>query len=209
MRITKFEHSGFLIQNGVFGLLIDPVEYERALPNFENIEAVVLTHKHSDHFQPKVLEKILAQNPSAKVFTTNDTAPEIAGSIAVKADDSIRTEHFGLEFFGQSHAEIVPGVIPCENIGVVVDGIFAHPGDSFDLPKHEVAVIAVASDGPWLKTYEAMEYISKAKAKCFVPCHDAFSSELGRGVNNNWLGRACAEAGVELKVLTPEESLEI
>jgi 3-polyprenyl-4-hydroxybenzoate decarboxylase len=54
-----------------------------------------------------------------------------------------------------------------------------------------------------------MEYITKAKAKVFIPCHDAILSDVGRGINNNWLSRACAEVNAEYAALLPGESLEL
>jgi len=209
MKVTKFEHSGFLIEENERGLLIDPVEFEKTLPSFENIDAIVITHKHGDHFQPAVIEKIRTSNPDVVILTTNDNAAAIVDAKAVEAGDVIKVGEFDLEFFGKSHAEIVPGMIPCENIGVVVNKLFAHLGDSLDFPKEEVEAIAVASAAPWLKMYEAMEYITKAKAKVFIPCHDAILSDVGRGINNNWLSRACAEVNTKYAALLPEESLEL
>lgn len=209
MKVTKFEHSGFLIEENGRGLLIDPVEFEKTLPNIDNLDAIVVTHKHGDHFQPAVIDRIRAANPNVVIFTTNDNVAAIAGAKAVEAGDVIEAGEFRLEFFSKTHAEIVPGMIPCENIGVVINRLFAHLGDSLDYPKEEVEAIAVASAAPWLKMFEAMEYITKAKAKIFIPCHDAILSDVGRGINNNWLSRACAEVNAEYKALLPNESIEL
>lgn len=106
---------------------------------------------------------------------------------------------------------IVPGVVPCENIGVVVDGKYVNPGDSFDVPENfgEVKVLFVPSAAPWCKVPEGMDYIKSVKPKIAVPVHNAVLSDLGNGFNNNWLKVAAEEVGAELKALKVGESFEV
>lgn len=65
MKITKLEHSGIALEKSGETLLCDPVEIQEKLPDFNNVVAIIITHKHGDHFQPEVIMKILAQNPNA------------------------------------------------------------------------------------------------------------------------------------------------
>lgn len=41
---------------------------------------------------------------------------------------------FRLAFFGRDHASIIPGQVPCRNLGVIINDLVVNPGDSFDLP---------------------------------------------------------------------------
>ncbi|MBO7560514.1 MBL fold metallo-hydrolase [Candidatus Saccharibacteria bacterium] len=210
MEITKLEHSGIVITKAGKRIIFDPVEFEKTVPAFDNVVAVIITHKHSDHFQPAVLNRILGANPSAKVFTTSDTAPLINNAIVVKAGDTYNVDGFKLDFFGKDHAAIVPGQIPCENIGVVVDDSVVNPGDSFDLPANiEPQLLFVPTAAPWLKIVESMNYIEKAKPKMVIPIHDALLSELGETISNNWVKKACESEASEFVYLNPGESREI
>lgn len=210
MKITKLEHSGIIFEKNGQKIVCDPVEFTVTLPDLQNVAAVILTHKHGDHYQKDHLAKILAANPEAIVFTTSDTAPEIPGAHIVHAGDTATVADFSLKFFGQNHAPIVPGVIPCENIGVVIDERFVNPGDSFDIPdSSQPAVLFVANAAPWCKINEAMEYVKAVKPQIVIPFHNALLSELGESINNNWLNAACKEAGSELKNLAIGESIEI
>lgn len=208
MKITKLEHSGFIVEKNNRAIAIDPVEFESKVPEIANLDAIVITHQHGDHCQLPVIEKLRATNPNVVIFTTFDNAEAIPGAKAVKFGDRETVGEFELEFFSISHAEIVTGMIPCQNIGVLIDGAFAHLGDSLDMPPRGCNIIALANAAPWLKTMEAMEYITKCEAKIIIPCHDAVLSNLGKNICNNWIKRACEEASVQCAPLQIGESLE-
>lgn len=124
MKITKLEHSGLIFEKAGQQLVFDPVEFNQQLPEMSSVAAIVITHKHGDHFQPEKLAQILAQNPTAKIFATTDLdTDEIAGHPIEKVEAGVVWDlaGFHLEFFGRDHAPIVPGVVPCRNIGTVID----------------------------------------------------------------------------------------
>lgn len=213
MKITKLEHSGIVFEKNGKKTVCDPVEFTEKLPEMENVVAVVITHKHGDHLQVDKLKIILEKNPEARVFTTQDNDIDVEPGKLEKVEAGVRwdLDGFELEFFGKDHASIIPGVVPCENVSVVVDGKFVNPGDSFDVPEAlgEVEVLFVPSAAPWCKVSEGMEYIRTMKPKIAVPVHNAVLSSLGDGFNNNWLRVACEEVEAELKVLKAGESLEV
>ena len=118
MRITKFDHSCFYVEKDGRGLIFDPVEYATKLPAITNLDCIVITHKHGDHFQPEVLAKLTADNPNAKIFTTSDNAGAIDNSHIAKDGQIANTGAFKLAFFGGNHAPIYKDEIPCENIEI-------------------------------------------------------------------------------------------
>ena len=212
MKITKLEHSGMVLEKNGRSLVFDPVEIDAHLPELHDVELIVITHKHGDHLQPQAIERILQQNPGARVLTTQDAASEIPGAEAHKGGENIATENFSLKFFGQNHASIVPGVVPCENLGVVVDDVVMNPGDSFDVPagmEQGPEVLLVPSASPWNKVSESMEYIKTVRPKIAIPVHNAVLSEFGNGIQNNWLRQACEAVGVQFIPLGINESFEL
>lgn len=199
MQITKFDHSCFYIEKDGRGLLFDPVEYGHELPDFNSIDTIVITHKHGDHFQPEVLNRIRANNPDAEIFMTADNVENVDGAKSAKNGDKVKSGAFDLEFYGGNHACIVSGVVPCQNIGAVVDDVFANSGDSFDLPPVPVKILSVPITAPWMKVEETMNYITAAKPEIVVPRHDALCSELGDEVQDNWIQQACDKVGAEYR----------
>jgi len=211
MKIIKLEHSGILVEKNGHSIVFDPVEFEESLPEFDNVAAIIITHKHGDHLQKEQIEKILTKNPTAKLFAVGDAHEELPAAEFLSTDEVLEIGGFSLRMFGHDHAEIIAGEVPCQNIGVVLDERFVNPGDSFDLPNMDqrIEVLCVPSAAPWCKVSEGMSYIERAKPKMVIPVHNAVLSKLGNGFNNNWLGKSCEKVGAELKALEVGESIEI
>lgn len=214
MKVTKLEHSGLAVEENDKLVVFDPVEFVEKLPELRNVTAIILTHKHGDHLQVEKVAKIVAKNPNMQIFTTADTAPMLEESWnvnVVKHGDIVEIEDFRLKFFGESHASIEPGVIPCQNIGAVVNDAVVNPGDSFDYLPLDVRakVLCVPIAAPWLKVADSASYVRSTKPENVIPMHDAVLSELGRSYNNNWLKKVCDEVGAEYAILVPNESLYI
>lgn len=209
MRLTKLEHSGLIFEKEGTKVLCDVVEIETTLPNLDNVAAVLITHKHGDHLQPDVLQTIRERNPGLRVFAPQDALELVGEAEVVAAGDEIEVGGFKLRFFGEEHAPIIPGEIPCQNVGAVVDEVYVNPGDSYDLLDGVTPqVLFVASAAPWCRVSEAMEYIKAMRPKMVVPVHNAVLSNFGNSVYNNWLRQATEAVGAEFAPLTIGESIE-
>lgn len=212
MKITKLEHSGLAIEKSKQTILIDPVEFNEKLPThlFSEVVAIIITHKHDDHCQPATITNLLAQFPTATVYTTPDTTSLISGSIVVHPGETREIGNFKVQFFGQSHASIIEGQIPCDNLGVVIDDIFVNPGDSFDKPPIEhPKALCVPISAPWAKISDAAKYVKDVHPQIVIPVHDAVLSNLGKTFNNSWLKYACDPLGIQFSPLTSATSLEV
>ena len=205
MNITKLEHSGLAVEKDGKTLLCDPVEFTTKLPNFENVTVLILTHKHDDHFQPTIVKALATENPTLRIFTTEDTVKSVAevanpdNITIVKPGDIKESGGFQLEFFGGNHAEIMEGNVPCQNIGVVIDGILANPGDSFAPPSVQPQILMAPISAPWCKIIETTNYINQVKPREVIPAHDAVLSELGKTYNLGWLKMICDANQIKLR----------
>lgn len=230
MKLMKLEHSGIVLEKGGKKLVFDPVEFAATLPEFDNVAAIIITHAHNDHLQPERISAILDRNPGAKIFAPEDAATVIRNALGaadvtvVKGGDEAfvggdevaegfvgEYEGFKLEFFGRDHASVMAGKVPCQNIGVVVDGKLTNPGDSFDLLEMNgaVEVLLVPEVAPWTKVSETTEFMKIAKPRMVVPVHDGLLSEMGKTIYDNLLRGACEGMGAEFAPLGIGESIEI
>ena len=207
MEITKLEHSGIVIEKDGERIVFDPVEFNKTIPRLNNVVAVIITHKHSDHLQIEVIKRIIRDNPDAKVITTSDAASFIEDPIIVKGGESCKIGGFKLDFFGKDHAAIIPGQIPCENIGVAVNGSIVNPGDSFDYSNVGAKVLLVPISAPWLKIAESMDFVDRVKPQIVIPIHDALLSDLGKSISDNWMKKACDKTGAEYRDLSFSENV--
>lgn len=211
MKITKYEHACIVIEEQDKRLVIDPGVFTKSLDNFNGVCGIVVTHAHPDHFNLELLDKIQAENPEACIYTVGEVAKELGDRKheVVSGNISDLCDAFHLSFFGKQHAVIHDSLPVFQNIGVLVNESFYYSGDSFTVPdKHEVAVLAVPAVAPWMKTSEAMDFISQVKPRQVIPTHNAILSDEGHGIYNRYLEMAAKESGGTFTYLRPGSSLD-
>lgn len=211
MKITKLEHSGIVLEKNGRKLVFDPVEYAGGLLRLENVEAIIITHIHADHLQNDNLERILKDNPDADIIAPKDAGGVLPNAVLVKSGDKTNIGGFDLEFFGQDHASVIDGKVPCNNIGAVVDGKLVNPGDSFDLPlmNDEIEVLFLPEVAPWAKISETIDFMKSVKPQKVIPVHDGLLSAMGKSIYNRLLENACTEIGAKLMELDAGDDIEI
>lgn len=212
MRVTKHEHAGLRIDIGGKLLLIDPGSFTLPLEEVAGAVAVVLTHEHPDHWTPEHLERILKASPGIPIFGPEGVAQAAVGYevTAVAPGDTVAVEPFTLEFFGGEHILIHESLPIVQNVGVLVNGQFYYPGDSYTVPEGvDVQLLAAPLGGPWLKIGEAMDYVLAVKPRRAFGTHDMTLSTIGRGMHRARLQWATEQNGGEFFELDPGESVDL
>src|SRR5437870_1976167 len=69
MRITKFGHCCLLVEIDGLRILTDPGNLSEAQNDVMNIDVVLITHEHADHFHTPSVEAVLKNNQQAVVIT--------------------------------------------------------------------------------------------------------------------------------------------
>lgn len=146
-------------------------------------------------------------NTTANPDPENPT-PEI---IIAHPGETVQIGNFNLQFFGGNHASIMPGQVPCQNLGVVIDKKIVNPGDSFDVSgiDTEGKVLLAPIAAPWCKISEVANFVHDAKPAIVIPVHDAVLSSLGLGYSTAHIATVCKTIDAKFEALTPEQSVEI
>lgn len=197
MKLTKYEHSCMVIEDAEHSLVIDPGNFTTDFVAPGNVVAVVVTHRHSDHFDPAQLAAIAAKNLNVLVIGPADVIDSVALSNkrAVRPGETVAVDGFTLEFFGGEHAEIAPNMPRPQNLGVLVNERFYYPGDSFAPANRQVDVLALPVAAPWLKLSESIGFFAAVKPRLAFPAHDAILSDIGKSLVDNMLAATAAEIG--------------
>lgn len=213
MRVTKFEHAALVVEEAGRRLVIDPGSFTRPLDDVTDVDAIVVTHEHPDHWTPAQLTGLLNANPDAALFGPSGFVEAAAAqgvtATSVSSGDTVEVGPFTLRFAGTTHAEIHSSIPLIDNTGVLVNDTLFYPGDAFTVPDFPVAVLAAPVGAPWLKIGEAMDYVSAVAPGKSFPVHEQTLSAAGFGMHADRLKVATEGAGGEALVLQPGDSADI
>jgi L-ascorbate metabolism protein UlaG (beta-lactamase superfamily) len=175
MRITKYGHSCLHISEASASILIDPGTFSQGFETLSGLTAVLVTHQHPDHVDPKRLPLLLRGNPGATLYA--DT-----GSIQVLADAGIAATAVAtgdvldvgttVEVFAGDHAVIHRDIPVIPNAGYLIGGRLLHPGDSLTVLDRPVEILALPTSAPWMAVKEAIDYFRAVDPKVAIPIHE-------------------------------------
>ncbi|GAA4664889.1 MBL fold metallo-hydrolase [Frondihabitans cladoniiphilus] len=211
MKVTKYEHAALVVEESGRRLVVDPGSFTRSLGDIADVDAIVVTHEHADHWTPEQLSALLATNPGAKVFGNAGIAAALEGfAVETVADgQTVEVGPFTLTFAGTTHATIHSTVTVPANTGVLVNAKLFYPGDAFFVPPFPVEVLAAPVGAPWLKIGDAMDYVLAVKAARSFPVHEQTLSEAGFAMHSSRLAAMAESFGGSGVVLQAGESLEV
>lgn len=177
MKITKLGHCCLLIETKGKRVLTDPGSYTVEVHSkLENIDYILFTHEHQDHYHLESLKVILEKNPQAQVYS-NDSVSELLAKEGITHTKVVHGEavylgEIAVVGIGEKHAEMHSSIPLSANIGFFIDDRLWYPGDAFTNPDRSVEILALPVSGPWMKLSEAIDYALMIKPKVAFPVHD-------------------------------------
>lgn len=177
MKITKLGHCCLLIETKGKRVLTDPGSYTvEAHSRLENIDYILFTHEHQDHYHIESLKIILEKNPQAVIYS-NSSVSELLDKEGIEHKminhgDQVLLGEIAVLGIGEKHAEMHRSIPQSSNIGYFIDERLWYPGDAFTNPERPVEILALPVSGPWMKLSEAIDYALILKPKKVFPVHD-------------------------------------
>lgn len=176
MKITKFGHCCLLVEENRTKILIDPGSYSTQQNNVKNVNIVIITHNHQDHFQIDSLKKILTNNPQIKIITNKSIGiileKENINFNIVENGQSISEKGILIEGFGNEHALIHSSRPLIQNTGYFIANKLFYPGDAFINPEKQIDILALPIAAPWETLAQSIDYALELKPKICFPVHD-------------------------------------
>jgi len=175
MRISKYGHSCLHITEGSASILIDPGTFSQGFETLSGLTAVLVTHQHPDHVDPKRLPLLLRGNPGATLYADAGSVDALAkeGITATPVASGDRLDvGIPVDVFAGDHAVIHRDIPVIPNACYLVGGRLLHPGDSLTVLDQPVEILALPASAPWMAAKEAVDYFREVDPKVAIPIHE-------------------------------------
>lgn len=217
MKITKFPQSCLLIETKDKKILVDPgnLKYkEEYFDIWNNVDIVLITHKHPDHFNTEILEKL---DKNITIYSTKEVSEaNITLNInIVKENDIIELENIKIEVVHAVHGyqPLLKGAKEIhENVGYIVDDGENRLYTTSDTIcfrndyKADILCIPVTGHGLTMSAFEASLYAKEVGAVLTIPIHmdnPAFPP------NFDYIREMFNKYEIEYEILENDETIEI
>lgn len=209
MTITKFGHCCLLLETKGKRILVDPGRFSEAQNTLTEIDIILITHEHADHYHSESVSMLLQHNPDA-IVVTNTSVAKLLNELGVETHilegrETATVVDVPLAAYDGPHVEIFEEFGLVQNTGYLVDGSFFFPGDAYTVPGVPVKILALPVAGPWCKASDALNYALAVKPEVAIPVHDATLSAVGKEVTYGLFARELPKHAIRF---TPLEAGE-
>ena len=184
MKIKKLGHCCLVIEENEKKIMTDPGSWTIEEQKKErDIDIILITHEHPDHFHLESLKIILKNNPNA-VIITNEGVGKLLDEVGIKYQilgNKNPKEFMGIELeaYDCKHEEIYEEMGQVQNTGYFIGKRLFYPGDAFCNPGKFVEILALPVAGPWTNIKDPIKYVLEVKPKICFPVHDGMLISFG------------------------------
>ncbi len=211
MKITKLGHCCLIVEIDGVRFLTDPGNYTTAQNEAENIDAVVISHEHTDHLHIESLKQVLLNNPKAQVITNASVGKlldaEDISYIVIADGDAMDFNGVSISGHGLKHHLIFRDYEQVENTGYFFGKKLFYPGDAFHNPGFPIDILALPVVAPWCTIAEAVDYALEVKPRVAFPVHDG--NLVRHGITNRLPGIFLPDNGIQYVALELGKETEL
>lgn len=214
MRVTHLGHACLLVEMADRRLLIDPGNFSAGFEDLSDLDAILVTHNHPDHFDPQPAARLIRGNARATVHTDPLTAEKLRAeglaAVPTRQGESFAIGDVTVSPVGELHAFNHDQMPRIPNVGLVMSAAgeptLFHPGDAYDAEPGPVDVLAHPLNAPWCASRDSIAFVSRIAPKTFVPIHDALLSDNGKRMYSGHIESFAGVEGLTLRHLDDGES---
>lgn len=211
MILTKFGHACVRLDKGVHSVVIDPgiMSPERGI--LDDVDTILITHEHFDHFVATRLTAAVAERPSLLIYTCPGVARHLqalSDHVRVVTDgQTFSVPGFEVTVVGQKHHPSHPDVPPVDNVGFLVDGTVFHPGDALTI--NDAPILLVPGQAPWMTAPDLIAYFRAIHPQRAYAIHEGLLNDWGLKVLDSVLRNEADRMGTEVRRLAIGESVYV
>ena len=187
MKISKYLHSCLLFELDGYKILFDPGDYSfmegLVTPQtFADVNVIVITHIHPDHFVLDILKSILDVS-GAQVITNSQVGQQLDKAAIKYTVLEEATAHFGpfkLQAFPVKHELIMDNPLP-QMTGFLINDKVLHPVDSMEdklIAFKNIELLIMVTMAPFASEVMISSFADKLAPKQVLPVHDGYAKEF-------------------------------
>lgn len=187
MKISKYLHSCLVFELDGYKLLFDPGKFSFAeglvTPQmFVDVNAVVITHIHPDHYDIGILKNILDLS-EALVITNSQIGRELDKANikhTILEEATVQYGPFKLQAFPVTHEPIMDNPLP-QMTGFIINDKVLHPVDSMEdklLEFKGIELLLMVTMAPFANEPRISGFADKLRPKQILPVHDGYAKEF-------------------------------
>jgi L-ascorbate metabolism protein UlaG (beta-lactamase superfamily) len=182
MKLTKFQHSCFVVEKDGISVVVDPGVFTHDFIMPKHVAAIYVTHNHPDHLDKNLVVSILREHPKAVLLGHESIIKDFQNehTQAISIGETVDANGISLHFVGGTHEPIDIAITPPANIGVIIDDQLYYPGDSYFVPEQPIKELLLPVSAPWLTIGRSMDLLRALKPSFAFPTHDAILSDDGQ-----------------------------
>ncbi len=185
MKVAHLGHACLLVEADDARIMIDPGTLATGFASVRDLNGIVISHEHPDHFDKAGVAALMELNPDATLVVDRAIAHELPENVF----DSARTKFVstgetfdidGVEILavGGTHATIHPDIANTTNIGFYfTESGLLYPGDEFANPDVDIVLLALPVSGPWQSLADVVDYLRAVNPPAAFPMHEAALTE--------------------------------
>ena len=222
MKITKYNQSCLLIETNNKRVLVDPgtIGYDESILNeWNNINYILVTHRHPDHCNEKAIN-IITERDQALIYTTQEVVDNtnLINPIIIKQGDIIDLDNIKIEVTKAVHGFFTPmknnnGEI-FENVGFIIDDgnkrLYA-TSDTINFNnnyKCDILCMPFNGNGLTLGIVDGIMFAKDIGPEIVIPVHMEHSMPI-MNPNLEVLKSEFEKAGLSYKIMALKETIEI
>lgn len=186
MRLTHLGHACLLVETASARVLIDPGTYSTGFDDLRDLDAILVTHTHDDHIDPRRFPSLVQSNHHARLLIEPEAAAshDIEPTSRFLAGDSTSIGGVQISAIGGSHAPNHSNVPRVGNIGFVLRDetgrALFHPGDSYEETPADIDILGLPLNAPWCRMEETLGFVEAVSPRVAVPIHNALLNDAGQ-----------------------------
>lgn len=173
MKVTKYPQSCLLLEKDGHRIVIDPGNFfaqKFGLAELGDVEAVLYTHQHPDHYDPDLAQQFLSAGVS--LFGNSDVAALIGNEAnVITHGQNFEVAGFKIRAHDLPHCLLADGSAGPPNTGYIIDDTFFDPGDGIETTGVNIDSMALPIAGPSISFYHAAQFAISLGAKKVIPVH--------------------------------------